>query len=385
MILALLLAAQTATPDVVVTGKRLEALQERCARGTCSPLRDAQVSIALAEEQFREGRYVAAKRTLAGAASRNKRHAATHPRPVAAIYEAYATVSWHEGDQDAYRRAVADQVRTLRDHLPADDAHVKSAAVAYGEMWSRLGKPREAERAYAQAASKAIAAGSNDVAVRALLAQARARHRRGDRSGAAAALASAEALASSNPARIRGAIAVMRARLAATESKGATVDDLASGLGDTGLSRPVLVWAPPYQPTARDSAQFERSRALNAGASPGELFADVGVKSSDLNPVRWADVGFWIRPDGRTAEPEVLRGSVDTAWTTPYLAQVAGRRYTRSLVTEPNDPGSYRIERFTLRPNYVTPNGSLIRRRAGPGRLEVVELTDTMAEITAAR
>lgn len=131
MLLALLLAVQPAAPEVVVTGKRLESMHEECAKGGCSPLRDAQVSIAWAESHFREGRYVDAKRTLRDAASRNRVHAAAHPRPVAAIYEAYATVSWQEGDQHAYRRAVGDQVRTLRDNLPADDAHVRGAALLH--------------------------------------------------------------------------------------------------------------------------------------------------------------------------------------------------------------------------------------------------------------
>ena len=48
-------------------------------------------------------------------------------------------------------------------------------------------------------------------------------------------------------------------------------------------------------------------------------------------------------------------------------------------------PGIYRLERFTLRGNYRTPIGSMIRRRAGPADLEILELTEPDVEVTASR
>lgn len=117
----LLLMVQAATADIVIKGKRLVEAQAECAKGNCTPLRDATATIALAESQFRDGEYLKAKRLLAAAVARNKDKAGSDPRPVAALYEAYATVAIHEGDRDTYRSAVADQVRVLRDHLPADD------------------------------------------------------------------------------------------------------------------------------------------------------------------------------------------------------------------------------------------------------------------------
>ncbi|MDV3481927.1 hypothetical protein [Sphingobium yanoikuyae] len=95
---ALLLLVQAASPDIVVTGQRLVEEQAKCVRGECTPLRDAQATIALAEQQFRDGEYVHAKGLRAGAISRNKGRGAEAPRAVAAIYEAMATVSLHEGD-----------------------------------------------------------------------------------------------------------------------------------------------------------------------------------------------------------------------------------------------------------------------------------------------
>ena len=66
------------------------------------------------------------------------------------------------------------------------------------------------------------------------------------------------------------------------------------------------------------------------------------------------------------------------------MTQIANRRYT-SFAAPPGDPGVYRIERFTLRAFQRTTTGSLIRRRAGAGDLEVLDLTDPAAKVTAAR
>ncbi len=384
MFLALLLAAQAPPSDVVVTGKRLERLHELCRQGRCTPLRDAQASIAWAEAQFRDGRYVLAKNVLRDAAARNKRHAATDPKPVAAIYEAYATVSWQEGDQEAYRTATAARVRTLRDNLPADDVYARGAALALGDMWLRLGQPLEAQRAFRQAERDALAGARNDVALRARLARARIRHGFGDRTGAAALLASAAALPGAAEPRNQGAIRATRLRLGAAEGDAAAIAQVAAEVGRAGFAQPVLVWAPPYPRTAADLADAARAANRSLATTGGELFAVTGPRGSDLDGIQWADIGFVIRPDGRTAEMEVLRGSSDRTWATPYLTQIAGRRYT-AMPGAPGDAGAYRVERFTLRANYETPIGSLIRRRAGPAKLEIVDLTDPAATVTAAR
>ena len=392
MILALLLAVQAPAPpqrDVIVTGERLKRLHDQCAAGRCTPLRDAQASIAWAEAQFREGRYVDAKRTLRNAAARNGRHAATDPKPVAAIYEAYATVSWQEGDQQAYRKATAARVRTLRGNLPANDPYVRTAALALGEMWLRVDQPLEAQRAFERAERDAVAHGHGDVAVRARLSRARVRHLLMDQAGARALLRSAEALPGADEPRSRGAIRAMRLRFALTGTGSgadpAERDRLAAELAGAGFTRPVLVWAPPYPRTPLDLADTARSLQRSLATSPGDLFVDTGPEVSDLDGIRWADIGFWIRPDGRTAEAEVLRGSRGSGWAAPYLRQVAGRRYTATAGVAADAPGAYRIERFTLRSNYVVPKGSFIRRRAGAGKLEILDLTDPNARVTAAR
>ena len=101
--LALLLLLQSPS-DIIVTGKRLVEAQAKCARGECTTLRDAQATIALAEEKYRDGEYLDAKALLARAISRNRDKAAEAPRPVAALYEAKARRLGHEVWYFRYRR-----------------------------------------------------------------------------------------------------------------------------------------------------------------------------------------------------------------------------------------------------------------------------------------
>lgn len=364
-----------------MTGERLKRLHDQCRTGKCSPLRDAQASIAWAETLFRDGRYVDAKNVLRDAAGRNKRHAATDPKPVAAVYEAYATVAWQEGDQLIYRQATAARVRTLRGNLPAADPAVGAAALALGEMWLRLRNPAEAERAYLAAERAGTAAKLTGVAIRARLARAQLRFAAGDRREADALLASATDLPGGGDPGSRAAVEVVRLRMAAADGREASTDALVAALRQAGVAQPVLLSEPPYPPVA---AQADETRPAPKGPyTKRELWTLSEATSSHayVVPILWADIGFRIRPDGATAEAEVLQGSPRRGWTAPYLKQIAGRRY--STVGPTDGEGAYRVERFTLRPNYGA-MGS-VRLRSGKARLEVIDLTAPNGRVTAPR
>ncbi len=369
---ALLLLLQAASPEIVVTGQRLVEEQAKCARGECTPLRDAQATIALAEQQFRSGEYVHAKGLLAAAISRNKDRGAEAPRAVAAIYEAMATVSLHEGDQDDYRRAVAGQVKTLRDNLPADDVAVQASATALGDMWIKLGRYRQAESTFRGIEEQAL---SEEQAYPAMMAGMKRVWLAGALGKMRDARVMLDALERRPIARepgFRTALRVVRLRLAVRAGDDAEITRLAETIGTDQGGSPVLIWQPSYP----GSAAIEANNNARA-------FGDVDVmpvNSSDLASIQWVDVGFWIRPDGHTEEAEILRGSRSPAWAPAILKQVAGRRYAaRAKVGEEAASGSYRIERITPKYQYVVPKGSLIRRRVPAAGFEILDLTASEA------
>ncbi|QJU58571.1 hypothetical protein HL653_13080 [Sphingomonas sp. AP4-R1] len=360
--------AIAAPPQIVVTGKSLDKAYAECIAGGCTPLRDAQISIAWAEKLFRDGDYMKAKVSLSKAVDRNSRFARSDPRPVAAIYEAYATVALHEGDKDVYRRAVSNQVQTLRDNLPADDPAVTDTALALGDMWVKLQSPRDADAAYQAAERKAREQGQTNIALSAALRRVWLASSMDQHDRAAHLLEEIARDPIAQDPAIQAILPALRLRLAIRNSNDAEITRAVDTLGGKGTAdKPVLVWAPPYEQGA-DAAAQDSARRLG-------VFDPTDTRSTDNDPIKWADVGFWVRPDGHTDEVEILRGSPARAWANPVLNQITARRYAR-LNEDSAAPGVYRIERFTMRATYMVPKGSLIRRRAGPGRLEIVDLTD---------
>lgn len=376
--LALLLELQTAPADIVVTGLPIIEAQAKCAKGNCTPLRDAQTTIALAEAEFRQGKYLNAKRLLATAVARNRDNAKTAPIPVAALYEAYATVALHEGDRDAYQQAVAGRVRTLRENLPAKDPAVVAAATALGDMWFKRGDYRQADVAYRSVERDAVATGQDMTAIVAGMKRAWLAAALGDANGARRKLNELEGAPFAARPGFATALKVLRLRIAALTADGKEIDRLSSELGQHKGAQPVLIWAPPYEPDAVAAANLE-SQKFDATEA-------IKTTSSDVARVGWADIGFWIRPDGRTAEAEVLRGSLPKASLQLALGQIAARRYSqieRSDDAGTVEKGVYRIERYSRGARYTTPTGSLIVRRVARGGFETLDLSDDGATRSA--
>lgn len=362
--------------DIVVTGQRLVEVQAQCARGECSVLRDAQATIALAEVRFRDGNYQDAKRLLAAAASRNRDKGAQEPRAVAAIHEAYATVALHEGDKDAYRRAVSDQVRILEANLPPEDPSVLSATTALGDMWIEAGNFRQADQTFRGIEERALAQGRDRAA---MLAGMKRVWIEAAQTGGGKPYAMIDALEQRPVAKEPGfasALKVLRLRIAARDAKGADVTRLIGELGQAG-EEPVLLVSPAYAMDAATAAD-QHSRQF-------DLRDAQGGGSGDLARIKWADIGFWVRPDGSTADIEVLRGGgMDGArgsgWIAPALRQIAGRRYSATKGGGAQDGGGvYRVERFTAATEYRTPTRSLIKRRVATDGYKVQDLTQAPA------
>lgn len=378
--LALLLILQATTGDIVVTGKRLVEAHAACTKGGCTPLRDAQATIALAESRFREGAYLDAKRLLANAVERNKDKAGTDPKPVAALYEAYATVALHDGDERTYRSAVARQVRTLRDNLPASDPSVVSSTTALGDMWMKLGNFHQADLAYRSVEQEALANGQDHAAMlagmkRVWLASAMLR--------TTAALSKLRELEERPLARQQGfgtALRVLRLRMRARDSSDQEMQELAGLVAQGQGTDPILIWSPPYEPDAAASASQARALARQFGEED-----PLRIRSSDVSAIQWADMGFWIRPDGRTAEIEVLRSSPGVPWAASVLKQISRRRYSSQEPSSSDQAqGVYKIQRFTLRSEYVVPSGSLISRHVSVGGYEILDLTSSAQAAGAA-
>jgi len=91
-------AAEPEPPTIIVRARRAEDDLAACLARACPPAEEIEASLDAAVQQFADGRYVDAKRNLAGAVSRNRSHAPELPELFASLLATYASVAEHEGD-----------------------------------------------------------------------------------------------------------------------------------------------------------------------------------------------------------------------------------------------------------------------------------------------
>lgn len=368
LVLALLLAqaAPQAVPDIVVRGRRTFEALEACLARDCSAPDDARFAIAHAEALFAKGDYVEARRTLSAALSRQSAAARRFPRIVAALYEANATVNLHLGDMGRYRTATIAQARTLRENLPPDDPQVLLAAVRLGDFWIKQHQPLEAKRQFEAAARSYARRGDDRLHALCLLRVVAVEIALREFSAAGKRLGAISRSPVSTDPTVRQLGAIIAARLASARGEEADVEALLATLRTDPSAPPMLV-RPGNRPMYGGRATHRDLTRLGGPIrmQPG------GV---EVIPVRWADVGFMVGPDGRVGDVEVLRGSRTQTWTVPYLEEIAGRRYAPLDLTS-GVPGLYRVEHFTLRAEREVPTMSLIKQASGPVYVETVDMT----------
>lgn len=363
----MLFLLQTSNTDIVVTGKRLAEVHEICVKSGCTPLRDAQASIAMAEALFRDGNYGEAKSLLAAALNRNKKYASVAPKPVAALYEAYATVSLHEGDQDRFQYGVMGQVRTLRNHVPAGDPVRISAELALGDMWLQLHRYDQAAITYRGIVRQAAATNQPVTELLGSMRLVWLTALMGEPTKANRMLAELEQKFSGQQAAYSYSFDVLRLKLAVLNKNDIEVGTIISRFAEAPSATPLLLFAPPYDLSS------ESPKAAAAALRFKDVTPTIGT-ASDVEMLSWIDVGFYIRPNGTTSDIEVLRSSrVLPRWAPIILRQVARRRYSVASITA--GAGIYRVERVTKASSYETPTDSLVRRRAAESGFHVLDLT----------
>lgn len=361
LILAQVGSSSAASSDeVIVIGRRAEQDLAACLARNCPPSEDIELSLQASVDQFADGRYDDARRNLQRAIRRNRDHAAALPGPVSSLYATLATVAQHEGDSRLWLSSARNNVQVLRSHLGDTHSATLLQELAFGDNLVRLLVPDSADATYKAVQRRAVQGGDSDLAAgaafrRAWLALMLKRDRAAERlADEAVALSGADNRLMSEMREI------LRARIAIRNGDDGAIDTLAAQLRQSAVEEPRLLFEPPSDPIS------------------DRLLSSVQENPWSDARVRIADVGYWIRPDGRTAEAEMLRDSGMGQWATVILRQLSGRRYI-PLDLEPGHPGVYRIDRFTVRGTIDKPTGSRIARRTGDLTLHVVDLTETDA------
>lgn len=373
MVPVLLMLLQTATlpatdaaviddaGTITVTATRLSDLAadaERCAKQGCPTRKDIAVSVAYASALFDDGKYLDAKAILARTVARTKAAAKAEPLALSTLYQAQATLGLHEGDQETVHAATWASAEVLRDALPSDSLARLTADLRVADWQLRSGDGTGAAQRYGDITARAGAQEIGDVAAlrRAVALEAIGQHH------------DAQILLQSLAARTGPEAATVRRAALATAAKMAS-DGKDARRADTLVAR--LVAEPAgAEPMLVSSAELPRP-----GKQEPEglevVGADRGARGSALVGLRWVDIGYWIKPDGRVDDVRFLRGSPRLDWAQPLVGYINSRRYSPVM----GGAGHYKVERYTLTSNYTTPIGSLIRRRGSNMRYEMMPVT----------
>lgn len=355
--LLMALSAAAAPPTIVVIAPRTEKELAECLARKCGVREDAIASIHHAQAQFAQGAYTDARKTLLASLRRNRTAAGQDPRAVSALWHALARVTLHNGDMDEYRRASLRAGSILARSNSVSLAEQVRGEVETADALSVTGDTEGAVRRYLKVAEAARARGDAELAQLMNLRSIYARSGLDGRPAARRALEKAARNAALTP-RARTVALALAAQLQEGRGAkaGALLDEVPVQAAD---APPMLLWAPKDRFT-------EQREAINRGLANNDptLLNLLQPRASDALGYGWIDIGFWIRPNGRVEEAEVLRGKGGEAWATDMLKAIQRRRYA-PYRAELGSEGRYKIERVTLTYDHMTPVGSLIRRRSG--------------------
>ena len=361
------LPAQDRTEEgqtIVVTGTSLSQTQRNlrdCIARKCSPDEDVAATLAHAENQFVAGDYKGARRTTRASLGRNNRHADQYPVPVSDLYRAGSRIAAHLGRGEEYEQSTWGIKRALKAGLPRGDARIVGADLEVAGMHASLGRFDSARSTYQEAARNAEKIDRPDLAAMARLRMAWLSHLEGD---AILTRRKLEEIAADRRPETRIArlsAMVLLARLDRKQGRMESSDALIDELRGAGFETPVLLFAPEIRLNSR------------ARVAEGETVSVTRLMATENYDDRWIDVGFWVTPEGRVGEVEILRHSGPTYWAEPVLASIAGRIYSPVVGAVPD--GSYRVERYSFTSLWEDRTGTRIRQRSANSRVEFLDLT----------
>ena len=378
LVVASPLAAQQSEESeniIVVTGQSLEttlkALEDCLARG-CPPEEDIRLSLAHAENLFVEGDYRDGRRTVLGSLKRTKKYADELPVPVSNLYRANSRIAEHLGEGKAFQLSVLDMRDTLEDGLGEGDPRTLVAEIDVGDSRAKLGQPDDAERTYKRVEERAIELGQPRVAMYARLRQVLLLQARYDSEKLPVYRDEMlEKLADIRNNPLQGAeefslIAdVLQAKFDRESGDASSTEALVQRFAEQGgVDRPVLLYSEPLMSDAARDAEAARAGSASARLS-----------TLSMNEPTWADIGFWIGPDGHVGDIEVLRNQGQSAWLKPIVQNIDKRVYA-PVSKDSATPGFYMIERYTLTSRFSSQTtGTRFRRREPGYRIERIDLT----------
>jgi tetratricopeptide (TPR) repeat protein len=355
-------AASTEKP-IVVTGTSLHQTErnlKECLARHCPPNEDIDATLAHAENLFVAGDYKQARSTTLASIDRNSKFAKQYPVDVSDLYRANGRIAAHLGEGHDFEFSTAEMRRILSGSFGRKDLRVIGAELEVASMYAGIGRLDRAKQLYTEAERDAKAIGREDLAGVIRVRVAWLHELAGESWLTRQALEKIAEDQSPTSRTARLTALVLIARLDRLENKPDKTDALLAELRTHPGKTPALLFSPRIDLTSRmvDPA--------------GQTMTALTLMPTGNFDNTWVDIGFWVTPDGKVSDPEILRSRGDTGWAQPLLRSVAGRLY--SPISNPD--GTYRVERYTWTSLWEYDHtGTHMRQRSADGRIEFLDLT----------
>lgn len=360
--------------NIVVVGDRLADLRARlaaCLARRCPPNEDIDATTALAELLFETGEYRDARTALLGSIGRNRRHARDFPEPVSELYRANALVARHLGfDADA-RSSTWEILHSLQRGIPVEDARHFTARLEVIESLIAFGEYYQARDQLRELASRARAAGRDDVVAATELRGLWLLYIQDPHSADVVRQLTALAETGNGYRSIGARMLLVRIYNARGQTRQA--DALIAQIAGRGEHRQLL-FTPDYDLNQYDDVRGAAGTVQRVMQTGSQMPANLVDRMTDIYD-QLIDVAFRIRPDGTVADVQIVNNRGDPGWAPPLIRSIAGRRYATSR----DGSETYRVERYSYTAQRRTEGltGTHISNRSPRGRVEYRELSET--------
>lgn len=352
------LEAAKAQTSIVVMGQRLKRLKQdldNCIAQRCPPERDINLSLAYAESQLVMGDYHGGRQTMLAARKRNKSYAASLPVDVADMHRATGLFANLTGHPNQNTTSAIDAVDALKSGLPRVDPRIYIQRLEIGDAMQREGKLDMALSQYDKVAHQAREVGQRTVEGMAMFRSAvlLGAIARTLPSFVGPAQDQAKAiLADRSPTFLpfRNGVRMLQARLEPPSRRAAAIEAAMARMEPDDNPQPMLLYAPPL-----------KTEDMAFGAARGTT-----------DPL-WADVSFFIAPDGKVTDVAVVRTTdgVRQQWLALITRQIEDRRYAPQQRTRDLP----RLERYSFIADTQTETRTRMRSNSSELRVEVTDLS----------
>ena len=133
------------------------------------------------------------------------------------------------------------------------------------------------------------------------------------------------------------------------------------------VRKPILLYSPPFEMVEQELGGISKAPSGSADLVDGNV-----LRRPSRNVERmWVDVSFFVQPDGKVTDLEVIRSENDTFWAKPLLKLIRGRKYTPFAGSQPYP----KVERYTYTGGYERSTGTHLNVRSPKTRIEYLDLS----------